>query len=147
MKPVRDIIRAKGLDPSGAVQAFHTQNVLRRIKKYMPARPGSGETYKLTVMQTDIRDPQIITAAPHAEYIFYGEKMVDPRNNAAGFMTPEGWRSRKGCVKVRTGQKLEYCDKKHPRAGARWDKAVSENDGKAMTEELQRYIRYLSSKK
>lgn len=147
MKSARDIIKAKGLDPSGAVQVFHTQNVLRRIKKYMPARPGSGETYKLTVMQTDIREPKIITQAPHAEYIFLGEKMVDPRNNAAGFMTPEGWRSRKGCVKVRTGQKLEYCDKKNPRAGARWDKAVSVNEGAEMAQDLQRYIHYLSRKK
>ena len=145
MKSARDIIKAKGLDPSGAVQMFHTQNVLNRIKNYMPFR--TGETCKLTDIQTDIRKPEIVTEAPHAEYIFLGEKKVDPRNNAAGFMTPEGWRSRNGCVKVRTGQKLRYSKYPHRLAGARWDKAVSEREGKVMTEDLQRHIYRLSRKK
>ena len=41
MKDANQIIRDKGLDPGGDVQAFHTMNVLRRIKKYMPFLSGS----------------------------------------------------------------------------------------------------------
>lgn len=137
MKSANEIIRAKGLDPGGDLQAFHTMNVLRRIKKYMPFV--SGALYKITQIQTDIRRPMIVTDAPQAKYLFYGKKMIDPKINAAGFMTPEGWRSRKGSVKVLTSSPLSYNRNKNHKAGARWDKALSAAEGKAMAEDLQRY--------
>lgn len=135
---VAKIIRSKGLGADGAVQAFHTQNVLRRIKKYMPFRTGA--TYKITVAQTDIRKPEIVTDTPYAKYLFHGKVMVDPKTGAAGFMTPEGWRSRKDCVKVLTPRNLEYFRGKNPQAGPRWDRALSANEGKALAADLQRFI-------
>ena len=132
------IIRSKGLGADGAVQMFHTQNVLRRIKKYMPFR--TGVMYKITVAQTDIRKPEIVTDTPGANYLFRGKVMVDPKLGIAGFMTPEGWRSREGCVKVLTDRDLEFFRGKNPQAGARWDKALSANEGKAMEADLQRFI-------
>lgn len=134
------IIRSKGLGADGAVQMFHTQNVLRRIKKYMPYRSGGHPFYKITVAQTDIRKPEIVTDTPYARYLYHGKVMVDPKLGIAGFMTPEGWRSRKGCVKVLTDRDLEFFQGKNPQAGARWDKALSANEGKAMEADLQRYI-------
>ena len=138
MKTVNQLIKDKGLDKAGDVQSFHTQNVLRRIKKFMPFR--TGVTYKVTVAQTDIRKPEIVTDTPYAKYLFHGKVMIDPAINAAGFMTPEGWRSRKGCVKVRTNRDLKYFDGKNKQAGARWDRALSANEGKAMAADLQRFI-------
>ena len=132
------IVRSKGLEADGAVQQFHTQNVLRRIKRYMPFR--SGATYKITVAQTDIRKPEIVTDTPYAKYQFQGKVMIDPRLGIAGFMTPEGWRSRKGCVKVLTDRNLEYFKGKNPQAGPRWDRALSTNEGKAMAADLQNFI-------
>lgn len=132
------IIRSKGLAADGAVQMFHTQNVLRRIKKFMPFR--SGAMYKITVAQTDIHKPEIVTDTPYAKYLFHGKVMVDPKLGIAGFMTPEGWRSRKGCVKVLTNRNLEYFDGKNRQAGARWDRALSTNEGEAMAADLQRFI-------
>ena len=117
---------------------FHTQNVLRRIKKFMPFR--SGAMYKITVAQTDIRKPEIVTETPGALYLFRGKVMVDPKLGVAGFMTPEGWRSRKGCVKVLTNRDLQFFKGKNPQAGPRWDKALSTNEGKAMAADLQRFI-------
>ena len=138
IKELNQMVKDKGLDKAGDVQAFHTQNVLRRIKRYMPFR--TGVTYKITVAQTDIHKPEIVTDTPYAKYLFYGKVMVDPKTGAAGFMTPEGWRSRKGCVKVRTNRDLKFFKGKNPQAGARWDRALSANEGKAMTADLQRYI-------
>ena len=132
------IIRAKGLAADGAVQMFHTQNVLRRIKKFMPFR--TGLTYKITVAQTDIRKPEIVTDTPYGKYLFHGKVMIDPKLGIAGFMTPEGWRSRKECVKVLTNRDLQFFRGKNPRAGPRWDKALSANEGKAMAADLQRFI-------
>ena len=139
MKEANEIIKNKGMHPGGDLQAFHTQNVLRRIKKYMPFV--SGRLYKITVIQTNIRKPEIVTDSPDAKYLFYGKVMVDPKTNAAGFLTPEGWRSRKGCVKVRTNRSLQYNKNKNPRAGPRWDVAVSVNEGKAMGEDATRYAK------
>lgn len=132
------IIRSKGFGADGAVQIFHTQNVLRRIKRYMPFRTGA--TYKITVAQTDIRKPFIVTDTPYAKYLFYGKVMVDPKTGTAGFMTPEGWRSRRGCTKVVTNRNLEYFKGKNPQAGPRWDRALSANEGAAMVADLQQFI-------
>ena len=138
MKAVNEIIRAKGLDKAGDIQQFHTANVLRRIKRYMPYV--SGATYKITAVQTAIRKPEIVTDTPYAKYLFYGKKMIDPRINASGFLTPEGWRSRKGSIKVLTGENLNYNRTKNPAAGPRWDRSLSAAEGKAMACDLQRYI-------
>lgn len=134
------LVQSKGLGSDGAVQQFHTQNVLRRIKKYMPYRSKGHPFYKITVVQTDISKPKIVTDTPYAKYLFHGKVMIDPKTGVAGFMTPEGWRSRKGCTKVVTNRKLKYFDGNNPQAGARWDKALSANEGKAMKEDLQRFI-------
>lgn len=132
------IIRDLGLSGDGRVQMFHTQNVLRRIKKYMPYL--SGGLYKLTVVQTDIRKPEIVTEAPQAKYLFKGKVMIDPKINAAGFMTPEGWRSRKNSIKVLTSRNLKYTKTKNPLAGPRWDRALKANEEAAMVADLQRFI-------
>ncbi len=132
------IIRDIGLSGDGRVQMFHTQNVLRRIKKYMPYL--SGGLYKLTVVQTDIRKPEIVTEAPQAQYLFAGKVMIDPKINAAGFMTPEGWRSRKNSIKVLISRNLKYTKTKNPLAGPRWDKSLKANEEAAMTADLQRFV-------
>jgi hypothetical protein len=138
MNPVHQILKDKGLDAGGDAQKFHTANVLRRIKRYMPFV--SGMTYKVTVAQTDISRPFIITDTPYAKYLFYGKVMVDPKLRIAGFMTPEGWRSRKNVPKVRTNRNLQYNKTKNPNAGPRWDRALSAAEGKAMAADLQRYL-------
>lgn len=138
MNSIGQILKDKGLNESGDVQRFHTANVLKRIKRYMPFR--SGMTYKVTVAQTDISKPEIVTDTPYAKYLFYGKVMVDPKLGVAGFMTPEGWRSRKGCVKVRTDRDLKFFRGKNPMAGPRWDRTLSANEGRAMAADLQRYI-------
>lgn len=120
MNPIRRIMKDKGLTSNGSVQAFHTNNVLRRIQKYMPYR--YGVTIKLTIVQTDINKPEIVTDAPYARYLFYGMKMVGK------------------APKRLTGTPLNYTKTKNPQAGPRWDRAVSVNEGAALARELQRYI-------
>lgn len=134
----KKLIKRKGLHTSGRVQMFHTQNVLKRIKWYMPYRTGA--TYKITVAQTNIARPEIVTDEPYGKYLYYGKVMVDPKTGTAGFMTPEGWRTRKGCVKVRTERPLKYTRIKNPNAGPYWDRTLSAHEGRAMAADLQRYM-------
>ena len=120
MNPIGQIMKDKGLTSDGSVQAFHTNNVLRRIQKYMPYRYGL--TIKLTIVQTDINKPEIVTDAPYARYLFHGMKMVGK------------------APKRLTSTPLNYTKTKNPQAGPRWDRALSINEGAALARELQRYI-------
>lgn len=132
------LIREKGLSKDGHVQMFHTENVLKRMQRYMPFLTGA--TYKTAVVQTDIRKPEIVVDVPYAKYLYYGKVMIDPQINAAGFLTSEGWRSRKGCIKVLTDRDLEYTKTKNPMAGPYWDRTLVSCEGKAMLNDLQRFI-------
>lgn len=141
MPGAAELIRRKGLAVDGAVQMFHTQNVLRRIKKFMPHRTGA--TYKLTVIQTDIRKPEIVTDTPYAHYLFKGEVYgpnIPRRENGVivGWWSPP--------VKHPTGRKLKYDTTKNPKAGPRWDKALVNAEGDALRADLQRYIDRRSGK-
>ena len=120
MKELNQLLKDKGMDHAGDVQQFHTQNVLRRIKRYMPFLTGA--TYKITAIQTNIRKPEIVTDVPYGEYLFYGKVMVG-----------------KAPKKV-TEKNLVYTTTKNPRAGPRWDRTLSAAEGKAMAADLQRYI-------
>lgn len=120
MKELNGLLKDKGLDKAGDVQQFHTQNVLRRIKKYMPFRTGA--TYKITAIQTDIRKPEIVTDVPYGNYLFCGKVM-------------EG-----KAPKTVTNRPLDYTKTKNPQAGPFWDRTLSAAEGKAMAADLQRYL-------
>lgn len=131
MHSVKQILKDKGLAPDGYVQMFHTQNVLRRILKYMPYQ--SGMTIKVTVAQTNIRKPLIVTDTPYARFLFNGKLMV-------GDVTGSPW-ARKGETKHVVNRPLDYTKTKNPKAGPFWDRALSAAEGPAMAADVQRYIR------
>lgn len=120
MNPINRILRDKGLTASGDVQRFHTNNVLRRIIKYMPYRTSA--TIKLTIAQTDIKSRYIVTDVPYGKYLYYGKVMVGRAPKKA------------------TDDDLNYTKVKNPRAGPFWDRALSAAEGAAITADLQRYI-------
>lgn len=122
IKPVSQIIQNKGLSPSGDVQRFHTNNVLRRIQKYMPYRTGA--TIKMMIAQTDTSNPEIVLDVPYAKYLYYGKAM-------------EG-RSPKRV----TDRDLVYTKTKNPQAGPFWDRALVAAEGDAMAEDVQRYLKW-----
>jgi len=109
-----------GLDPGGDVQRFWTATVLRRIQRYMPYRTGA--TIKLTIAQTDVNKPEIVTDVPYGKYLYYGYAMEG---------TPP--------MHV-TDRPLKYTTTKNPLAGPKWDVRLSAAEGKTMAAELQAYI-------
>ena len=133
------LIRRKGLAQDGRVQMFHTQNCLRRIKRYMPFL--SGATYKITVAQTNIRKPEIVTDVPYARYLYYGKAMVNSKTGKGPALIPGvGYRYKKGTILKPTDRDLKYTTTKNPNAGPFWDRALVANEGKALVADLQRYI-------
>lgn len=107
-----EIIKDLGLDERGDAQFFHTKNVLRRIKKYMPYRTGA--TIKLTEAQTDPRVPEIVTEEPQAVHLYEGVS--------------------------RSGKPLNYTKTKNPLAGGHWDRALVAAEGDAMAADLEKFI-------
>jgi len=139
MKPVNQILKAKGLTVGGDVQRFHTQNVLRRIQKYMPYRTGA--TIKMMIIQTDINDPIIRLDVPYGRFLYHGKLMVDPVTGAAGFRDADGqWKSWKGRPKVLSNRPITYTKTKNPQAGPYWDRALKAAEMPAMQADLQRYV-------
>jgi hypothetical protein len=133
------LIRKKGLAQDGKVQMFHTQNCLRRIKRYMPFL--SGATYKITVAQTNIRKPEIVTNVPYGKYLFYGKVMVNSKTGKGPALIPGvGCRFPKGSTLMPTDRELEYTKTKNPLAGPHWDRTLVAYEGKAIVSDLQRYI-------
>lgn len=120
MKPVSQIEKRLGIDPGGDVQRFHTQNVLRRITKFMPFRTEA--TIKLTIAQTDINKPFIVTDTPYAKYLYYGKAMAGR------------------APKTVTNRDLVYTKTKNPQAGPFWDRALVASEGAVIRRELQAYI-------
>lgn len=110
---VEKIMADVGIDERGELQAFHTQNVLNRILKYIPKR--SGATQKITAIQTDVNRPAIVTDVPYGKYLFYGVAMA-------------------GNPKEPTDRPLQYTT---PGTGPHWDRAVTAAEGAAMTADLQ----------
>lgn len=121
LSPSRRVIHELGLDPSGDAQAFHTQNVMRRMTKYMPFRTGA--TVKLTIAQTDIGKPFIVTDVPYGKYLYYGKAMEGP------------------APKVLTDRDLRYTTTKNPNAGPFWDRRLAAAEGAVIARELQNYVR------
>ena len=137
-KSASQIIRAHGLDHNGDVQRTWTNIVNRRISRYMPYRSGA-----LSGKLKYISGPAEITvAAPYAKYQYYGKVMIDPKINAAGFLTKDGtWRSRKLVSKVLTDRDLTYDTSKNANAGPYWDRRLVAAEGAAMAQEIKAYIR------
>jgi hypothetical protein len=106
------IVKRIGLDQDGKIQKFWTATVLRRIQRYMPYR--TGETIKLTIAQTNINKPEIVTDTPYARMLYYGVSAK--------------------------GRPLNYTKTKNPKAGPYWDRALTAAEMPAMAKELQSYI-------
>lgn len=120
-KSIEQLLYEKGLTVNGSVQSFHTNNVLRRMVRYMPYL--SGALIKQTIIQTDVNSTQIVTEASQAKYLYYGKVM-------------EG-----KAPKKRTERNLEYTKLKNPLAGPYWDRRLMAAEGDALRSDLQKYIR------
>lgn len=72
--------------------------------------------------------------------LYHGKVMVDPKTKAAGFLTENGWRSRKNVKKVVSSRDIAYDKTKNPQAGPLWDRRLVAAEGAAMQQDLQNYV-------
>lgn len=121
MKPIAQIIESHGVGKNGAVQLKVTNEINRRITRYMP--------YRASVLSTKskyIKSPTMIEVdAPYAKYQYFGKAMVGPLKGP----------------KVKTNRPLNYNKFYHPLAGPFWDRRLMQAEGKAIAGEVNNYIR------
>lgn len=90
----------------------------RLIDPYTPKDTG------LMMQTAKVRAWEIEYIQPYSSYQYYGEVYVDPKTGAGGFLTDEGWKSRKGVKKVPSGRPLQY-QKNNPYATDHWDEKAA----------------------
>lgn len=118
MKPVNSIITRLGTGVAGDVQRFVTNEVNRRITRYMPYRTGT-----LATKLKHIKSPtEIEVLGPYAAYQYYGKVMVG---------SPP---------KVATDKDLVYSTHKNPLAGPFWDRRMLAAEGKQLAADVQKYV-------
>lgn len=110
-----------GVSPGGKVQEFHTNNVARRIKKYLPYR-NYGSVQKALDIGVNLKTGEIKVNLPYAKYLFYGKVMA-------------------GKPKRPTGKNLRYTAFPNTLAGPFWDRRLKQNEMKQITSEANMYIR------
>lgn len=115
IKPTELMLSERGMGTNRRVQMAIDSEVIRLMKPYTPHRNGVLER---ELNFSGVGTGMITQHGPYARYQYYGKVMVDPKTKAAGFLTPDGWRSRKGVKKVLTDRDLTYQDA--PMRGAYW---------------------------
>lgn len=141
---VNEVVDRLGLGPNGTTQLWHTQNILRRMLKYMPMKTGMFST-KQTVISTA---HTIETKAPQAYYLYYGVRMVNSKTgNGPAYIPGVGYRWPKGATLSPTNTPLNYTKTFHPLAGPFWDQRLIAAEGDLIASELEQYIKMQGAKK
>lgn len=107
-----------GLAPDGRVQRWFVMECMQRMDAYLPYRTGASSKMAFVVPDG------VVYIGPHFRMLYYGKVMVDPVYHCGGFMTPDGWRSRKGVPKVESSRDIQYDKTKNKLAGPLWDKRM-----------------------
>lgn len=136
MRPVQDILHHLGVDRTGRIQMFVTNEVNRRITKYMPFRSGA-----LATKLKHVASPTTIEVlAPYARYQYEGKRMVNAKTgNGPALIPGVGYRYRLGTVLKPTEDPLKYDTAKNPLAGPHWDRRMMAAEGKQIAATVQRF--------
>lgn len=111
MLPAQQIMEGLGVTERGRVQQYLNDRVLFHMRPYMPYLSGA-----MADLQTMPTSPTTIhVGAPYARYVYEGVS--------------------------RSGRPLEYTQIHHPKAGPHWDRAMMQNEGGQIAEEVQAYVR------
>lgn len=111
----RKVLKAHGLEPGGRVQAFFTEEVMRRSDPYVPFSSGP---LKNTARMTADKDG-IVYNQPYSRVHWYGKLMVDPVTKKGAFFNPEyGFWSRPNVQKELSDRDMKY--QGAPLRGPRW---------------------------
>lgn len=110
------MLKKRGLEANGRVQRIFTLLCVKEMDAYVPMQQGVLKNTRV------IGADSVTYNTPYSRNMYYGKVMVDPVTKAAGFMTSQGWRSRKGVRKVVSTREYQYHGA--PKRGKLWDKRM-----------------------
>lgn len=118
-----------GIEEGGPVQQKIDETVLDVCEPYIPMDLSNGSSSEGLIhsgrTHTVIGSGEVIWETPYAHYVHEGIVYVDPETHAAGFLTEDGWKSRRKVSKIPSDRKLQY--QGAPRRGSRWvDRSMQE---------------------
>lgn len=102
---------------SSRVEHAVANDVAKDTAKFVPFRNGRLSN------GVQIHGGTIVYPGPYAHYLYEGVVYVDPVTHAAGFLTKDGWKSRKGVRKVKTHRPLDIGTAEHKDAQSHWFEA------------------------
>lgn len=105
------LVKGLGADERGAIQQEVTEEVYKRMGKYMPRKTGALEERKTSITKPN----RIKTVGPYARYVFFG---VSP-----------------------SGKPLHYDRSHNPLAGAHWDRRMVRAEGRSIVAAVKRKIK------
>jgi len=117
---------------------FMAQELKRLYNPYVPKDGGPLSSEVNTYVKNNVG--VIHYTQPYAHYQYTGKVYIDPAINAAGFLTSNGWLSRKG-TKVPTNRDLIHQRTYHPLATSLWDKVAYPQIIDKYTRATQNFIR------
>lgn len=117
-------------------QEYLDQAVVKDSTPFVPMQTGA--LYKSGQLGTTLGEGVVQWIAPYARYLYYGEVLVDPVTHAAGFLTEDGWKSRKDVKKIRSGRKLNISTSEHGKAQSFWFEAAKAQNGAAWIRNVRR---------
>jgi len=110
----------KSMSAGGSAQKAWDRYLISEFEPYVPMETGT--LIRSALLATVIGSGEVVYHTPYAKYLYYGKVMVDPVTGAAGFLTDDGWKSRRGVAKIATDRDLEYSEAANPKAGPFWDR-------------------------
>lgn len=130
-----------GLNEGGRVQQVVDAEILRLCEPYIPrdlaAGADGGTLIQSGIEHTVIGSGEIVWKTTYARYVYHGIVYVDPVTKRAGFLTEDGWKSRRGVTKISTDRQLQY--QGAPMRGSFWvDRCMQQGGLKALEEAAQK---------
>lgn len=110
MPDAQALMKKLGVDRAGRVQQFATNEVMARIRKYMPWDTG----YTANTLTYQTQPAEFVTAAPYARWLYNGV--------------------------TASGRPINYTKRVNPLAGAHWDRTLIAAEGEAIRKAIQGYV-------
>lgn len=127
-------IKALRLEEKGRLTKICAEEILRLSDPYVPFAEGSLKNSGHIENGCDV-----VYTTPYAHYMWEGIVYQDPKLHCAGFLTENGWRSRKGVTKEPTTRSLTYGN--GSLRGAKWtDRMLQDGGLKQIEETLQKEV-------
>lgn len=125
----------------GDIQRQWSETVFYGSEPYMPKVTGTSINLAIAASVPLFADGKLFYPGAYFNYLWNGEKYVDPVTKAAGFLTEDGWKSRKGVAKIPSGEPLNYDQSANPLAGAKWVERAANDHKEEWVQSLQEYIK------